>query len=142
MLLVVRYSIELTIDYRQIIIKTDLVRNENWQKEMTLTRNRGIFYIRDIANDGGAYLIRNLENVFYAQIMKLDSNRQEQWEKNFVDVFQLEEILFVGESSDGTAVYFYYLSSRQIPVSVTKINSENGNTLWDKALPDSKITFK
>lgn len=136
LLLIVRYRIELVIDYRQIIIKTDLNGNGNWQKEMPLARNRGIFYIKGIAKDGGAYLIRNLENVFYIQIMKLNGAGEEQWTKDFTNIFQTYNVLFVGESFGGNAVYFYYVKRSEIPVSIIKLNSENGNPLWDKTLPD------
>lgn len=134
--LIVRYSIALTIDYRQVVIKTDLNGNENWQTTFPLVRNRGIFSINGTAKDGGVYLIRTQENTFYTELVKLNGNGEEQWAKLFTTIFQPTDVLFVGESADGTAVYFYYVKPYDLPVSLIKINSGNGTTLWDKTLPD------
>ena len=136
LLLIARYGLTVSLNWRQIIIKTDLNGNENWQKEIPIVESAIEFYnIQEEAKNGGYYFIKQERNS-NVELLKLNGSGTEQWTKSFPNIFQQDEVIHVGESPDGNAAYYYYLKPYEIPVSLIKINSANGNTIWDKALPE------
>ncbi|MFK7979726.1 MAG: T9SS type A sorting domain-containing protein [Saprospiraceae bacterium] len=136
LVLIARYSLFQSLSRRQTIIKTDLSGNEIWQQAIPIVEDALEFYrIDGEAQDGGYYLSKRYRTNFI-ELVKLRENGTVQWTKTLTNIYQLDDVLFVDKSTDGTAAYYYYLRPYEVPVSLIKINSSNGSTLWDKTLPD------